>query len=186
MKLQLQLEPKIEQSVVAEVRLPFWVSGVLLKFLQLNHLENWHESSLLFLIHQQFLISHEVLQTLTSHVQYPKVLHCFLQSSLKMESICLSKTSVPTYLNTEVMLAPLHADASTNKKRKYSSNPFATSGLEQGGWSAPCSGQFTLDKDLVSIVQETRCLAGPVWTGTENLTHNEIRCPDRPARTDSP
>jgi hypothetical protein len=84
------------------------------------------------------------------------------------------------------MLAPLHVDASTNRKRKYSSNPFTTSGLERGGWLAPRSGHFTPGKDPVSIVQETRCVAGPVWTGTENLTPNEIRCPDRPARSVSP
>jgi len=182
-KLRLQLEPKIEQSVVAEVRLPFWASGVLPKFLQLNHLEDWHEGSLLFLIHQHSLISHDVMQTLTSHVQYPKVLHCFLQSSVKMESIRLSKTSVPTYQNTEVMLAPLHVDASTNRKRKYSSNPFATSGIERGGWSASRSGHLTPGTDPVSIVQETRCVTGQIWTGTENLTPNKIRCPDRKARS---
>lgn len=79
-----------------------------------------------------------------------------------MELIRLSKTSVPTYLNTEVMLAPVHADASTNRKRRNRSNPFATSGLERGGWSAPRSGHFTPDKDPVFIVQENRCVVGPV------------------------
>jgi hypothetical protein len=102
-----------------------------------------------------------------------------------MESIRLSKTSVLTYLNREVMFAPLHADANTNSKRKYSSNTFAISRLERGGWSAPRSGHFTPSKDPVFIDQETRCVAGPVWTGTENLTP-EIRCPVRPARSESP
>jgi len=59
------------------------------------------------------------------------------------------------------MLAPLHVDASTNREQRYSSNPFATSGLERGGWSAPGCGHFTPGKDPVSIVQETRCVAEP-------------------------
>lgn len=52
----------------------------------------------------------------------------------------------------------------------YSSNPFVTSALEEGGLSATRFGLFTLGVDLVPIVQEAAWAPGPVWRRTENLS----------------
>jgi hypothetical protein len=40
-------------------------------------------------------------------------------------------------------------------------------------------------KDPISSVQEAGWAPGPVWTGAENLAFIGIRCPDRPARSES-
>ena len=40
-------------------------------------------------------------------------------------------------------------------------------------------------KDSVPIVQEAGWAPGPVWTGAENLAHNDIRSSDRPGRSES-
>ena len=40
-------------------------------------------------------------------------------------------------------------------------------------------------KDPVPIVQEAGWAPGPVWTSAENLAPTSIRCPDRPARSQS-
>jgi hypothetical protein len=37
-------------------------------------------------------------------------------------------------------------------------------GARWGGWSTPRPGRFTPGKDLESIVWETECAPGPVWT----------------------
>jgi hypothetical protein len=44
---------------------------------------------------------------------------------------------------------------------------------------------FTLGKDTAPIVQEVGWAPGPFWTGAENLASTGIRCPDRPARSQS-
>ena len=46
--------------------------------------------------------------------------------------------------------------------QRSSSNPFATSALETGGWSASRSGIFTPRKDPVPIVQEDEWASGTV------------------------
>jgi hypothetical protein len=60
-----------------------------------------------------------------------------------------------------------------------------TSTLGGEGWSVPRPGRFTPGKDPVSIVQEAGWAPGPVWTGAKNLAPTRIRCPDRPARSQS-
>ena len=67
----------------------------------------------------------------------------------------------------------------------YSSTLPFTSALDGGGWSTRRLGHFTPWKDPVPIVQEAGWAPGPVWTGVENLAHSSIRCPDRPARSES-
>ena len=62
---------------------------------------------------------------------------------------------------------------------------FLNLGARWGGWSMPRPGRFTPGKDPVSIVQKAGWAPGPVWTGAENLAHNGIRSPDRPARSKS-
>ena len=44
---------------------------------------------------------------------------------------------------------------------------------------------FTPGKDPVIIVQEAGWVAGPVWTGAENLAPHRDSIPDRPARSES-
>jgi hypothetical protein len=44
---------------------------------------------------------------------------------------------------------------------------------------------FTPGKEPVPIVQEAGWAPGPVWTGAKNLAPTGIRCPDRPARSQS-
>ena len=66
----------------------------------------------------------------------------------------------------------------------YISIPSLTSALAGGRCSTPCPCRFTSGKDPVPIVQEEEWAPGPVWTAAENLAHNGIRSPDRPARSE--
>ena len=43
--------------------------------------------------------------------------------------------------------------------------------------------RFTPEKDTAPTVWEAGWAPGPIWTVTENLAPNEIRSPDRPARS---
>jgi hypothetical protein len=52
------------------------------------------------------------------------------------------------------MVTPRHVCADTDFRRGYSCNPFVTSALEEGGWSATRFGLFTPGVDPVPIVQE--------------------------------
>jgi len=47
------------------------------------------------------------------------------------------------------------------------------------------TGCFTVENDLVRIVQETGCDTGLVWRGAENLTPTGIRTPNLPACRES-
>ena len=47
----------------------------------------------------------------------------------------------------KVKVTQWYAYIGTEGRRRYSSNPFVTSVLEGGGWSAPRSGRFTPGKD---------------------------------------
>jgi len=44
---------------------------------------------------------------------------------------------------------------------------------------------FTPEKELLPIVHEAGWVAGPVWTGAENIALTLIRSPDRPACNES-
>jgi hypothetical protein len=57
----------------------------------------------------------------------------------------------------------------------------------RSGWGASVMPRplFTPGKDPVPIVQEAGWAPGPNWTGAENLAPTGIRCPDRPARSQS-
>jgi hypothetical protein len=61
----------------------------------------------------------------------------------------------------------------------YSSTLFLTSALEGGEGSTSRLGH------TLPIVQKAGWASGPVRTGAENLAHNGIRSPDRPARRQS-
>ena len=67
----------------------------------------------------------------------------------------------------------------------YSSTLPSTSAPDGGGWSTPCPGRFTPEKDPVPTVQEAGWDPGSVWTGAENLSPTGIRSLDRPARSES-
>jgi hypothetical protein len=54
----------------------------------------------------------------------------------------------------KVKVTPWHAYAGTNWRRRDRSNPFTSSALEGGGWSASRPGCFTPWKDPVPIVQQ--------------------------------
>jgi len=55
------------------------------------------------------------------------------------------------------------------------------------GWGVSVTPRplFTPGKGPVPIVQEVGWAPGPDWTGAENLARSGIRCPDRPARSQS-
>ena len=82
-----------------------------------------------------------------------------------------------TYCNCYVQVTPWYACGGTERRRRYSFNPFATSALEGGGRSAPHPGRFTSGKEPVLLVQEAEWTSGPVWMGTENLAPTGIRSP---------
>jgi hypothetical protein len=67
----------------------------------------------------------------------------------------------------------------------YSSTVSLTSALYGGGWTTPCPGRFTPEKDQVPIVQGAGWVPRPLWTRAENLTFTGIRSSDRPARSES-
>jgi hypothetical protein len=54
----------------------------------------------------------------------------------------------------------------------------------RSGWGVSVTPRphLTSGKDPIPIVQEAGWSSGPVWTGAEDLTTTEIRCPDLPAR----
>jgi hypothetical protein len=64
-------------------------------------------------------------------------------------------------------------------------NPFVTSALEGGVWSASRPGRFTTGNDSVPIVQEDRWGPGPIWTCAKNLAPYRDSIPGRPARIQS-
>ena len=55
------------------------------------------------------------------------------------------------------------------------------------GWGISVTPRllFTPGKDPVPILREAVWALGAVWTGTKNLASTGIRCPDRPARSQS-
>jgi len=55
----------------------------------------------------------------------------------------------------------------------------------RGGWLTPQPGRFTPENDPVLTVQEAGWATGPVWPGAENISHAEIRSPDRATFTES-
>ena len=81
----------------------------------------------------------------------------------------------------KVKVTPRQAYVGTEGRRRCSSNPFLTSGLEGGGWSATRPVHFTPGKDPALIVQEIRWTSEQVWTGTGNLAPTGDRSPDRSA-----
>jgi len=63
------------------------------------------------------------------------------------EGVCLASDGV------KVNAAPWYACAGTEGRRKYSSNPFATSVLEGGGWLSPHPGRSTPVKDDLTVTE---------------------------------
>ena len=61
-----------------------------------------------------------------------------------------------------------------------------TSAVDGGGCSTSRFGRFTHANEPVPTLQEAGWFPGPVWTGTGHLGSIGIRCPDRPARSESP
>jgi len=55
------------------------------------------------------------------------------------------------------------------------------------GWVVNATPQplYPRAGDPVPILYEAGWVAGPVWTGAENLVPNETRSPDRPVRSES-
>ena len=70
------------------------------------------------------------------------------------------------------------ADAGTEGRRRYSSNP-----LEGGWWSAPHRGRFTPGKTRYPLYRRSRSVSELLWTLTENLATTGIQSPDRPAHS---
>jgi hypothetical protein len=71
-------------------------------------------------------------------------------------------------------------------EERYSSTLFLTSALDGvGGQRHVPPPALPPEEDPVPIVWEAGRTPGPVWKGTENLTHTGIRSPDRPARSGS-
>lgn len=65
----------------------------------------------------------------------------------------------------------------------YSFNPFATSALDRGMWSAPCPDHFTPGRDPKSILQEAEWALGTAWTSREIFSSTGIGFPNRPTRS---
>ena len=88
-------------------------------------------------------------------------------------------------VKVKVNVNPLHACKDTDGRGRYSSNSFASSMLQGGGWSAPHPGCFTSGKGTVPIVQEEGWPSGLVCMGVENLTSTRIQSSDCPASSES-
>jgi hypothetical protein len=57
--------------------------------------------------------------------------------------------------------------------------PIRNLAFEEGRWSVPRCGRFTLGKDPSPILLEAGCASGPVRTGAEHVAVTGIRSPDR-------
>ena len=77
-------------------------------------------------------------------------------------------------LQRELRLTVGHACARTERRWRYSANPFATSALEVSGWSAPCPGRFTNRERPGTHLQEAGWASGSIWTGKENVSSTGI------------
>jgi len=64
-------------------------------------------------------------------------------------------THISDVRQLQVEVTPRQAYASAGCRWRYDYNPFATSALEGGGWSAARPGRFTPRRDLVRIVLES-------------------------------
>jgi hypothetical protein len=64
-----------------------------------------------------------------------------------LQGVCLASDGV------KAKAVPRHVCAGTEGRRKYSSNPFATSELEGGGWSSPHPGRSTPGKDDLTVTK---------------------------------
>jgi len=64
-----------------------------------------------------------------------------------IQGVCLPSDGV------KVKAAPWNACAGTEGRRKYSSNPFATSEPVGGGWSSPHPGRSTPGKDDLTVTE---------------------------------
>jgi hypothetical protein len=97
--------------------------------------------------------------------------------------ICSPFNSVPSlsdYINATPRDMPMQAQRV--ERELHSARNLA---LEEGGWSVPGCGRFTLGKDPSPILHEAERALGPVWTGAKNVALTGIRSPDRPSRSKS-
>jgi len=62
----------------------------------------------------------------------------------------------------------------TEGRRRYTSNPLASSAREGCGWSEPRPGRFTPGKNRVPIMQEAGWASKPVWSGKETSSPTEF------------
>ena len=62
--------------------------------------------------------------------------------------------------------------------------PFFYLGARYGRCLTPRSGRFTPGNDPVPNEKKAGWVPEWVWTGSENLAHNGIQSPDRPARSE--
>ena len=71
--------------------------------------------------------------------------------------------------------SPLTGHEVSEGEQKYSCIHSLTPAIDEGGWSTPQPGCFTLGKE---IVQEAGWAPGPVWTGGENIAPTGTRFQD--------
>ena len=90
---------------------------------------------------QQVKLNHK--RRLNSHQEKS---HCHFNSENLWPRLTLQilPQTIPylKQLQIKVKVTPSHAYTGTEGRRRYNSNPSATSVLEGGGWSAPRSGRF--------------------------------------------
>ena len=77
----------------------------------------------------------------------------------------------------QVKVTPWQASARAECRWRYDYNPFATSALEGGEWSAARPGRFTPGTDLVRTVLESGWTPRQVWTGAEYLAPHRDSIP---------
>ena len=136
-----------------------------------------HFSSLIFLLTMKSL-----------HLKCKLLLKTLVWNCLqfyKVERKSLNRNFLKICFKVKVKVTPWNFYASAKWGRKYISKRFATSTLEESGWSEPRAGRFTPGKYLTPIAKVAGCASESVRTGSENLACTRIRSPIRPARRKS-
>ena len=110
-------------------------------------------------------------------------LHIIFNSTLLWRYVVSHTGPINKFTTAEVHARIVHENPEWDKR--FSCNLSLTSALEGGGLSMPRPGCFTPQKDPIPIVQEAGWDPGPVWTVVESRAYIAIRCPDRPARSES-
>jgi hypothetical protein len=101
---------------------------------------------------------------------------------MKHSELTLFVYNIPMHIKAKVN--PWHTYAGTDRRQRYSSNPFTNLKPEGSEWPLPCPSCFTPIEDPALIVQKAGWASGLTCMGTETLSPTRIRPPDCSAHSE--